>query len=369
MAEQPVTRYATGSGAHIAYQVLGHGPALVIVPGFASHLEVEWEDGACRSFIRRLAAFATVVRFDKRGTGLSDPVQELPTLQERDADLAAVIAAAGADRPVLLGYSEGGSIAVRFAVTHDESVRGLILYGASAHRPPPWAMEQLRMAAAAWGTGASIELFARSQAGDPGARSEQARFERASASPAMARALVESLTLVDVESLLSRIRVPALVVHRTQDVIPVEEGRFLASRIPSSRFRELAGVDHRPWAGDSQAVIDEIERFLVWMAPVLAESSGPASPDAVVRRGRRPDGQALPNASRRLLPWRLRDAPTRRSLVASTSAVRRCRRTSSTSSGSWASTRGRPWRSWPPTIFRPEIPDLRDARRHPGGAG
>jgi pimeloyl-ACP methyl ester carboxylesterase/DNA-binding CsgD family transcriptional regulator len=278
MAEQPVTRYATGSGAHIAYQVLGHGPALVIVPGFASHLEVEWEDGACRSFIRRLAAFATVVRFDKRGTGLSDPVQELPTLQERDADLAAVIAAAGADRPVLLGYSEGGSIAVRFAVTHDESVRGLILYGASAHRPPPWAMEQLRMAAAAWGTGASIELFARSQAGDPAARSEQARFERASASPAMARALVESLTLVDVESLLSRIRVPALVVHRTQDVIPVEEGRFLASRIPSSRFRELAGVDHRPWAGDSQAVINEIERFLVWMAPVLAESSGPAPP-------------------------------------------------------------------------------------------
>jgi len=274
MAEQPVTRYATGSGAHIAYQVLGHGPALVIVPGFASHLEVEWEDGACRSFIRRLAAFATVVRFDKRGTGLSDPVQELPTLRERDADLAAVIAAASADRPVLLGYSEGGSIAVRFAVTHDESVRGLILYGASAHRPPPWAMEQLRMAAAAWGTGASIELFARSQAGDPAARSEQARFERASASPAMARALVESLTLVDVESLLPRIRVPTLVVHRTQDVIPVEEGRFLASRIPSSRFRELAGVDHRPWAGDSQAVIDEIERFLVRMAPVLAESSG-----------------------------------------------------------------------------------------------
>ena len=86
----------------------------MIVPGFASHLEVEWEDGACRSFIRRLAAFATVVRFDKRGTGLSDPVQELPTLQERDADLAAVIADAGVDRPVLLGFSEGGSIAVRF---------------------------------------------------------------------------------------------------------------------------------------------------------------------------------------------------------------------------------------------------------------
>jgi pimeloyl-ACP methyl ester carboxylesterase/DNA-binding CsgD family transcriptional regulator len=265
---------------------------MVIVPGFASHLEVEWEDGACRSFIRRLAAFATVVRFDKRGTGLSDPVQELPTLQERDADLAAVIAAAGADRPVLLGFSEGGSIAVRFAVTHHESVRGLILYGASAHRPPPWAMEQLRLAAAAWGTGASIELFARSQADDPGARREQARFERASASPAMARALVQSLTLVDVESLLPRIRVPTLVVHRTQDVIPVEEGRFLASHIPSSQFRELAGLDHRPWAGDSQAVISEIERFLVSLGPALAEPFGPAQP-----RRRRPVRQMTGLAS------------------------------------------------------------------------
>ena len=278
MAEQPVTRYATGSGAHIAYQILGHGPALVIVPGFASHLEVEWEDGACRSFIRRLAAFATVVRFDKRGTGLSDPVQELPTLEERDADLAAVIADAGVDRSVLLGYSEGGSIAVRFAVTHHESVRGLILYGASAHRPPPWAMEQLRMAATAWGTGASIALFARSQADDPEARREQARFERASASPAMARALVESLMLVDVENLLPRINVPTLVVHRTRDAVPVEEGRFLASHIPSSRFRELAGIDHRPWVGDSQAVINEIERFLASLAPALAESFEPAQP-------------------------------------------------------------------------------------------
>jgi pimeloyl-ACP methyl ester carboxylesterase len=196
MAEQPVTRYATGSGAHIAYQILGHGPGMVIVPGFASHLEVEWEDGACRSFIRRLAAFATVVRFDKRGTGLSDPVQELPTLQERDADLAAVIAAA---------------------------------------------------------------------------------------SPAMARALVESLMLVDVESLLASVSVPTLVVHRTQDVIPVDEGRFLASHIPSSRFRELAGVDHRPWVGDSQAVINEIERsWSGWHPPWLSPSSL-LNPNAVVR--------------------------------------------------------------------------------------
>jgi len=286
MAEQPVTRYATGSGAHIAYQVLGHGPAVVIVPGFASHLEVEWEDGACRSFIRRLTAGATVVRFDKRGTGLSDPVRELPSLAERDADLAAVIAAAGADRPVLLGFSEGGSIAVRFAVAHQEAVRGLILYGASAHRPPPWAMDQLRAAAAAWGTGASIELFAPSQAADPAARRDQARFERAAASPAMARALVESLILTDVAGLLPDITVPTLVVHRAQDVVPVDEGRFLASHIPASRFRELAGVDHRPWAGDAQALLDEIAGFLAWVGPAVAETAGAAQP-----RRRRPARQ------------------------------------------------------------------------------
>jgi len=286
MAEQPVTRYATRSGVHIAYQVLGHGPAMVIVPGFVSHLELEWEDRACRSFIRRLAAFATVVRFDKRGTGLSDPVRELPSLEERDADLAAVIAEAGVRQPVLFGYSEGGPIAVRFAVTGHGPVRGLILYGTAAHSPPRWAMEQLRAAAAAWGTGASIGLFARSQAGDPAAGEAQARFERGSASPAMARALVESLMLTDVEGLLPGISVPTLVLHRTGDMVPVAEGRFIADRVAASRFRELPGVDHRPWLGDSQAVVSEIERFVVSLGPAPAQTTGPDRP-----RRRRPARQ------------------------------------------------------------------------------
>ena len=258
----------------------------MIVPGFASHLELEWEDRACRSFIRRLAAFATVVRFDKRGTGLSDPVRELPTLEERDADLAAVIAEAGADWPVLFGYSEGGPIAVRFAMAGHGSVRGLVLYGTAAHRPPPRVMEQLRAAVGAWGTGASIALFAPSQAGDPAARQAQARFERASASPAMARDLVESLLLTDVERLLPGVSVPTLVVHRTQDIVPVEEGRFIASRVARSRLAELPGADHRPWIGDSQAVISEIERFIGSLPPAPAATAAPDSP-----RRRRPARQ------------------------------------------------------------------------------
>jgi len=147
-------------------------------------------------------------------------------------------------------------------------------------------MEQLRAAAAAWGTGASIGLFARSQADDPAARQAQARFERGSASPAMARALVESLMLTDVEHLLPRISVPTLVVHRTGDMVPVEEGRFIASRVASSRFRVLPGVDHRPWLGDSQAVIGEIERFMASLAPVPAQAAGPDRP-----RRRRPARQ------------------------------------------------------------------------------
>ena len=258
----------------------------MIVPGFASHLELEWEDRACRSFIRRLAAFATVVRFDKRGTGLSDPVQELPSLEQRDADLAAVIAEAGAQRPVLFGYSEGGPIAVRFAVTGHGPVRGLILYGTAAHRPPPQVMEQLRAAAAALGTGASIALFAASQADDR----LRARPRLVSSAnlpvPPWPGALVESLMLTDVERLLPGISVPTLVVHRTEDMVPVEEGRFIASRVASSTFRELPGVDHRPWIGDSQAVISEIERFVASLAPAPAMPAGPDRP-----RRRRPTRQ------------------------------------------------------------------------------
>lgn len=262
MSGAPGIQYARSGGAHIAYQMLGDGPAIIITPGFASHLEREWEDAACRSFLRRLASFATVVRYDKRGTGLSDPVLTVPTLDQRDADLAAVIADSGVQGPVLFGFSEGGPIGIRFAAAHPGVLSALILYGTSARVPPDWAMEQLLAAAAVWGSGASIEHFARSRAADPQARAAQARFERESASPAMARALVESLRLVDVQDLLPTISLPTLILHRTDDMVPVSEGQFLAEHIASATLHELPGVDHRPWEGDSQGVIDEIERFL-----------------------------------------------------------------------------------------------------------
>lgn len=221
-------------------------------------------------------------------------------------------------------------------------------------------MEQLRAAAAAWGTGASIGLFARSQADDPAARKAQARFERESASPAMARALIESLMLTDVEGLLARISVPTLVVRRTGDIVPVEEGRFIAGRVASSQFRELPGVDHRPWAGDSQAVISEIERFTAMLAPAPAQTAGPDRP-----RRRRP--------ARQLTGW---ESLTEREHAVAVLVAAGCsnpeiarrlfisRETVQTHLKHIFSKLGVDSRTalapWPPASWRQEIPDFRD---------
>jgi pimeloyl-ACP methyl ester carboxylesterase/DNA-binding CsgD family transcriptional regulator len=288
---EPTVRYARCGEVHIAYQVLGRGPCLVIVPGFMSHLELQWEDPAFRSFVRRLARFCTVVRFDKRGTGLSDPVTDLPTLEERQADLAAVLEEAGVERPVLLGFSEGGPIALRFATSAGTQLAGLVLYGTSAHAPPPWAMEEMRAAAAAWGSGATIEMFCASLAGDPVARSARGRYERESASPAMAKALVEGLLLIDCTEVLPRVTQPTLVLHRRQDVIPLEEAAYLASQIATARLVELEGIDHVPWLGDSQVVINEIEQFIASLFPDRSNQAGLVESGAT-RRGRPSSGWA-----------------------------------------------------------------------------
>ncbi len=290
-AGEPGTRYARCGDVHIAYQVLGQGPALIIVPGFMSHLELQWEDPAFRSFVRRLARFSTVARFDKRGTGLSDPVAGLPTLDERQADLVAVIEDAGVERPVLFGFSEGGPIAIRAATSPGQELAGLVLYGTTAHVPPPWAMEGLRAAAAAWGSGSTIEMFCASLAGDPAARALRGRFERESASPGMARALVEGLLLIDTSDRLASVTQQTLVLHRRGDTIPFEEAEFLAAHIQTARLVELKGIDHVPWMGDSQIIIDEIERFFQTLSPGGAGRPGAPQPGPP-RRARPASGWA-----------------------------------------------------------------------------
>jgi pimeloyl-ACP methyl ester carboxylesterase/DNA-binding CsgD family transcriptional regulator len=258
---EPETHYARSGGLRIAYQVIGEGPDLVMVPGLTSHLEIQWRDPGYRRFVRAMSSFCRLVRFDKRGTGLSDPAAEPPTGGERLADLRAVISAAGCRRPIVLGYSDGGPIAIALAAAHPRSVRALILYGTSPRRPPGPVMRQLRAMARQWGQGDSMAMFGPTLGGDL-ARHDRAAFERASASPAMIRALVESLTGTDVRDCLPGVAVPALVLHRRSDFVPFAEARLLVRGIKGARLVELEGSDHLPWVGDISGVLSPIAEFV-----------------------------------------------------------------------------------------------------------
>lgn len=247
----------------MAYQVTGAGPVdLVVTPGFISHLDLQWEGVAYRRFVRQLAGFARVIRYDKRGTGLSDPVAEVPTLEQRADDLGAVLDAAGSARAVVLGYSEGGPAAIRFAVREPARTLGLVLYGTWSMPPPPEIAQLLRDAVGRWGRGATLAMLAPSLLPGAGQVEAAAALERAAVSPAMAAALVEALVRTDVRSLLPQVAVPTLVIHRRGDVIPVEKGHYLAEHIPGAEYAELVGDDHLPWAGDAGAVVAAIERFV-----------------------------------------------------------------------------------------------------------
>jgi len=295
---EPETHYAKSAGLRVAYQVTGAGPDLVMVPGLTSHLEIQWRDPGYRRFVRSLSSFCRLVRFDKRGTGLSDPVAEPQTLDQRMADLLAVMSAARCRRPVVLGFSDGGPIAISLAAAHRRSVRALILYGTSPRRPPVTVMRQLRAMARHWGQGDSLAMFAPTLAGEL-ARHDRAAFERASASPAMIRALVESLADSDVRSRLAEVSVPALVIHRRSDFVPFAEAELLAGGIGGARLMELEGSDHLPWVGDVAAVLSPIAEFVAEVSARRPANRVSAEPTA---RPRRPatGWEALTDAERRV---------------------------------------------------------------------
>lgn len=247
----------------MAYQVVGEGPVdLVVTPGFISHLDLQWESVAYRRFVRQLAMSARVIRYDKRGTGLSDPVAAVPTLEQRVDDLGAVLDAVGSARAVVLGYSEGGPTAIGFAARMPGRTLGLILYGTASMPPPPEIARRFRDAVGRWGQGATVEMLAPSLLPSSAQREMAAALERASASPAMAAALVEAVIRTDVRSLLPQVAVPTLVIHRQGELITVEQGRYLAEHIPGVEYVELDGADHLPWVGDTDAVVAPVERFL-----------------------------------------------------------------------------------------------------------
>jgi class 3 adenylate cyclase len=267
---QPETRYAKSGDVHVAYQAFGEGSIdLVFVPGFISNIEHYWDDPSHARWLNRLARFARVISFDKRGTGLSDRVDTMPGMDQRMDDVRAVLDAVGSRSAVLLGVSEGGSLAALFAATHPERCRALVLYGAFAQFTH-WmdTREKLERffeyADTRWGTGANLPVFAPSMKDDEAFKRWWARRERLGASPAGVIALMRMNSEIDIRPILPAIRVPTLVIHRTDDIaISVEGGRALAELIPQARLLELPGEDHLPYLGDNaDRIVDEIEEFV-----------------------------------------------------------------------------------------------------------
>ncbi len=272
----PPVRYARSGDVHIAYQVLGEGPLdLVYVPGWVSHLEHAWEEPGVARFYRRLASFSRLILFDKRGTGLSDRVSDaaLPNLEQRMDDLRAVMDAAGSERAALFGISEGGPLSVLFAATYPVRTTALVLYGTYARflqaadypwRPSTAAFEAFVHAIEErWGQPLSVRVFAPSAGDDPHFRAWWASAMRLGASPGAALALLRMNTEIDVRDILPAVRVPTLFLHRAGDrLVDPGASRDLAARIPGARYVELAGADHLPFVGDSDAIVAEVQEFL-----------------------------------------------------------------------------------------------------------
>ncbi|MCW2969723.1 MAG: Adenylate cyclase [Solirubrobacterales bacterium] len=292
--QPPPTEYVERDGVSIAFQVLGDGPVdLLLSPGFISHLDLAWTDPGTSRLLGRLASFARLILYDKPGTGLSDPVPNLPTLEERGADIEAVLDAAGSTRTVLFGVSEGGPTSVLLAATRPERISSLILYGTFAVMPQaapeaytPEVTErteaeanQVRDAIKHWGDGVRLaRVFA------PSLGERQMRiwgtFARAAASPRMAQALVRTVMKIDVRDVLSSVHVPTLVLHLDGDrAIPLEAGELLAAGIPGARFMKFPGTDHVFWLGQMRAmadeIVDQIEQF-------VTGAVAPAAPDRVL---------------------------------------------------------------------------------------
>jgi pimeloyl-ACP methyl ester carboxylesterase len=273
---QPETQYARSGGVSIAYQIVGEGPFdFVYVPGWVSNVELTWEDPRRAAFFKRLASFSRLILFDKRGTGLSDQVSGIPNLETRMDDVRAVMDAAGSHRATVMGASEGGPLSALFAATYPERTIALVLYGAMPRftsapgfpwgPPPDEYLREAEELPRTWGTYEGAAEVLASQTPDP--TEDEIRLlasrQRLSASPGAVEMLQRMNAEIDVRGLLPTIRVPTLVVHRTEDHIPIEGARWMAAQIPGARFVELPGGPHFPHYGDTESLLREIEIFAV----------------------------------------------------------------------------------------------------------
>jgi pimeloyl-ACP methyl ester carboxylesterase len=281
----PEVRYARSGDVSIAYSVVGDGPFdLVWTPGALSHLDFVWEDEDRSRFFHALASFARLIVFDKRGTGLSDRVAGIADLETRMDDIRAVMDAAGSESAVVCGVSEGGPMALLFAATYPERVRALVTYGSLPRfvRGPnfPWGepkheyLAEYEAEIDVWGTEENARAWLESQGMDtsPEAVQQRARRDRVVISPGALLQLGRMNAEIDVRPVLSTIRVPTLVLHRSEDHIPVEGARWTAEQIPGARFVELPGGPHMPYLGDWEAVVSAIREFV---EPICLEAARP----------------------------------------------------------------------------------------------
>jgi pimeloyl-ACP methyl ester carboxylesterase len=272
---RPETKYARSGDVHIAYQVFGQGDVdVVFVPGFTTHVELVWEHPPAARLLEALASFARVIMFDRRGSGLSDPVPEAPTLEQRMDDVRAVMDAAGSDRAALLGISEGVSMCILFAATYPQRVRALVLSGGMARSTYaddyPWGTPAQALIESGtelilphWGEGAIVEVSSPSQADDPETRAFYGRMERATASPGMLTALSQMFLDLDVRDVVPSVHVPTLILHRTRDrLVNIGHGRWLAQHMPNARLVEFDGDDHTFWYQGAEDWIGEVQEFL-----------------------------------------------------------------------------------------------------------
>jgi pimeloyl-ACP methyl ester carboxylesterase/class 3 adenylate cyclase len=289
----PETHYASSGEVQIAYQAFGEGPDLVWVPGWVSQLDLYWEEPALVRFLRRLATFARVIVFDRRGLGLSDRVsiERLPTLEQRMDDIRAVLDDLRVERAAVLGQGYGSPLALLFAATYPERTASLVLYSPSAKAglrtdDYPWGSTAEQQAAwrersgRLWGTSEfAAEWLARlapSAAGDARTIEWTARVLRAAGSPATFRAYGEMSAAVDVRAILPNVHVPTLVLVREAAKLPkggvdvdgVAEGRWIAEQIPKASFVVVPGRDYLPWFGDQDVLVDEVAEFVTGDRPI-----------------------------------------------------------------------------------------------------
>jgi pimeloyl-ACP methyl ester carboxylesterase/class 3 adenylate cyclase len=272
----PTTRYARSGDASIAYQVAGEGSLdLLFLPGWISQIEHLWEAPAMRRFLERLAVFNRLILFDRRGSGLSDRLLEGQTLEQDAHDALAVLDAAGSERAALFAFGLGGAVGAELAAEHPQRVGALIMYAAVARTTwapdYDWALTREEREAVTdtnvhgWGEteNSALSLIAPSVADDPAMVTWFARMQRLAASPMEARQMFKAMADVDVRETLPHISVPTLVMHRIDDTAwDIRHSRYIADQIPGARFVELDGVDSLPFAGDFDAIVEEIEEFL-----------------------------------------------------------------------------------------------------------